>query len=193
MRWLAPSVILLTCMSSTARADKDSRDRDTGHAPAAPAAQNGQAGRGEHADHPEPADHREGPHGDRGGQGNHEGAGGAEDDDDDEDSGTHADAGKARARRTPEQMGFRREVWGRSEKALEAIVHKGNKRITTEEREVIHSHDRHVMRLLRIRELAQEDKADAVVKRVDAALERIEKRTQTKLEKLNDGVTRGGR
>lgn len=49
------------------------------------------------------------------------------------------------------------------------------------------------MRLLRIRELAQEDKADAVVKRVDAALERLEKSTQTKLGKLNDGVTRGGR
>ena len=191
MRWLAPSMILLTCMSSTALADKDKEDRDPRRPSPTTSAQPERAG--EHPNHPEPADHRDGPHGDRSGQANHDGAAVTDDDDDDEDSGTRADAGKARPRRTPEQIGFRRQVWGRSEKALEAIVHKGNHRITTEEHEVIRRHDRHVMRLLRIRELAQEDKADAVVKRVDAALERVEKSTETKLGKLNDSATRGGR
>ena len=38
---------------------------------------------------------------------------------------------------------------------------------------------------MRIRELAQEDKNEAAVKRADAALEREEKRSEAKIETLN--------
>ena len=106
--------------------------------------------------------------------------------DDDEDDGPAADGGKPVAgRRTPAQMNFRKELWERREKAIEAKAHKGGKRLTEEERDAIKKHWHHVSRLMRIRELAQEDKADAIVKRADAALEKEEKAFDAKLEKLN--------
>jgi hypothetical protein len=105
---------------------------------------------------------------------------------DDEDELPVADGGKPVAgRRTPAQMALRKAIWERREKAIESKVHKGGKRLTEEEREAIKKHYLNVSRLMRIRELAQEDKADAVVKRADAALEKEEKGFDAKLEKLN--------
>ena len=46
---------------------------------------------------------------------------------------------------------------------------------------------------MRIRELAQEDKNDAAVKRADVALEREEKSIDAKLEKLSAKAAGGGK
>jgi hypothetical protein len=106
--------------------------------------------------------------------------------DDDDDDAPATDGGKPVAgRRTPAQMAFRKAVWQRREKALEAKAHKDGKKLTEEEREAIKTHWLRVARLMRIRELAQEDKNEAAVKRADAALEREEKSAEAKLEKLN--------
>jgi hypothetical protein len=108
------------------------------------------------------------------------------DDDDDEGPPAATDGGKPVAgRRTPAQIALRKAIWERREKAIESKVHKGGKRLTEEEREAIRKHYLNVSRLMRIRELAQEDKADAIVKRADAALEKEEKGFDAKLEKLN--------
>ena len=105
-----------------------------------------------------------------------------------------SDAGKAVAgRRTPAQLALRKQIWERREKAIEAKVHKSGKRLTDEERDAIKKHWHNVSRLMRIRELAQEDKNDAAVKRTDAALEREEKSIDAKLEKLNAKTTGGAK
>jgi hypothetical protein len=114
------------------------------------------------------------------------------DDDDDEGPMPASDAGKPVAgRRTPAQIALRKQIWERREKAIEAKVHKSGKHLTDEERDAIKKHWHNVSRLMRIRELAQEDKNDAAVKRVDVALEREEKSIDAKLEKLN-AKTPGG-
>jgi hypothetical protein len=114
------------------------------------------------------------------------------DDDDDEGPMPASDAGKPVAgRRTPAQIALRKQIWERREKAIEAKVHKSGKHLTDEERDAIKKHWHNVSRLMRIRELAQEDKNDAAVKRADVALEREEKSIDAKLEKLN-AKTSGG-
>ena len=118
-----------------------------------------------------------------------------DDDDDDAPAGTPAAAaGKpAIGRRTPAQLALRQEIWKRREQAIEAKVHKGGKRLTEEEREVIKTHWLRVSRLMRIRELAQEDKADAIMKRADAALAREEKNMDTKLDKMTAKAAGGAK
>ncbi|WP_394831434.1 hypothetical protein LVJ94_33470 [Pendulispora rubella] len=107
----------------------------------------------------------------------------AGDDDDDDDI---ADGGKPGAqRRTPAQLLFRKGLWERRQKAIEALVHKAGKHLTDEERDLIRQHWVRLGMLMRIRELAQEAHDDAVIKRVDAAIEREEKRSEAKLEKLS--------
>jgi hypothetical protein len=109
----------------------------------------------------------------------------AADDDDDEGPMPASDAGKpVTGRRTPAQLALRKQIWERREKAVDAKVHKGGKRLTDEERDAIKKHWHNVSRLMRIRELAQEDKNDAAVKRADVALEREEKSFDAKIEKL---------
>ncbi len=106
--------------------------------------------------------------------------------DDDDDDAPVADGGKPVAgRRSPAQLAFRKAVWERRVKAIEAKVHKNGKHITEEQREIIRLHWLRVARLMRIRDLAQEDKNDAAVKRADTALEREEKNVETKLEKAS--------
>src|SRR5262249_9073475 len=108
-----------------------------------------------------------------------------DDDDDDDDDRPRGDGGKAVAgRRTPAQLAFRKGVWERREKDIEIKVHKDGKRITDEEREAIRAHWLRLARLMRIRELAQQEKEEAIVKRADAALAREEKSLDAKLEKL---------
>ncbi len=115
-----------------------------------------------------------------------------DDDDDDAPAGATAAAGKPPVgRRTPAQLAFRQELWKRREQAIEAKVHKGGRRLTEEEREAVKAHWLRVSRLMRIRELAQEDKADAIVKRADAALAREEKKMDTKLDKITAKATGG--
>lgn len=115
-------------------------------------------------------------------------------DDDDEGPMPAADAGKPVAgRRTPAQLELRKQIWERREKAIDAKVHKGGKRLTDGERDAIKKHWHNVSRLMRIRELAQEDKNDAAVKRADVALEREEKSIDAKLEKLSAKTAGGGK
>jgi hypothetical protein len=115
-------------------------------------------------------------------------------DDDDEGPMPASDAGKpVVGRRTPAQIALRKQIWERREKAIEAKVHKSGKHLTDEERNAIKKHWHNVSRLMRIRELAQEDKNDAAVKRADVALEREEKSIDAKLEKLNAKTTGGAK
>lgn len=107
----------------------------------------------------------------------------AKKDDEDDDDGP-ADGGKASGRRTPAQLNFRKEVWERREKAIEQRVHKGGKKMTEAEREAVKKHWLTIGRGLRIRGLAQEDKNDAAVKRVDALLEKKEKSFDAFLDKV---------
>ena len=164
MKRLAFAALALVLVSSVALADKDKdKDKDKKGGPAASASAATPAGIGMPA-----------------------GAASGKPADDDDDDGPAADGGKpVVGRRTPAQMNFRKEVWERREKAIEGKVHKGGKHLTEEEREAIRKHYLNVSRLMRIRELAQEDKADAIVKRADAALEKEEKGFDAKLEKLN--------
>jgi hypothetical protein len=104
----------------------------------------------------------------------------ASDDDDDNDS---APSGKP-GRRTPAQLSFRKTVWERNEKAVEARAHKDGQHLSDAGKAAIQEHWLRVAKLLRIRELAEEDKQDAIVKRVDAQLEKEEKKIDGKLEKL---------
>jgi hypothetical protein len=107
-------------------------------------------------------------------------------DDDDDDDVT--DGGKAGPRRTPAQLNWRKDVWQRREKEIDDRVHKHGKKLTDAEKDMIKKHWLTVSRLMRIRELAQDAKDDATVKRVDAALAKVEKGFDEKIEKAEGGA-----
>jgi hypothetical protein len=121
------------------------------------------------------------------------------DDDDHDDKGKRDDRDRDRDRRedkqkvekddddrpTPGQEQFRRGLLERRQKAIAEEVGRGHKTLTEEEREAISGHWHRMLRLLRIRLLAEKARDDAAVKRVDALLDRIDKALDTKLDKLN--------
>lgn len=108
-------------------------------------------------------------------------------DDDDDDDATDGGKGPA-GRRTPAQLNWRKDVWERREKNIEERVHKHGKKLTDAEKDMIKKHWFTVSRLMRIRELAQDAKDDATVKRVDAALAKVEKNFDEKIEKAEGGA-----
>jgi hypothetical protein len=189
-------VVGLIFVSSLALAEPEKGKGGEGHGGSSAAAGKGGGEKGEKAGG-EKGEKGEKAGGEKGEKGEKAGADGGAlkagaGDDDDDDGPAAADGGKPVAgRRTPAQLTFRKELWERREKALDAKVHKGGKRITAEEREAVQQHWLRIGRLMRIRELAQEDKNDAAVKRVDAAIERAEKGMDAKLEKLS-AKTDGG-
>jgi hypothetical protein len=181
-------VVGLIFVSSLALAEPEKGKGGDGHGGSSAAAGKGEKGeKGEKAEKAEKAE--KGEKGEKGGADGGALKAGADDDD---DGPAVTDGGTPVAgRRTPAQLTFRKELWERREKALDAKVHKGGKRITAEEREAVQQHWLRIGRLMRIRELAQEDKNDAAVKRVDAAIERAEKGMDAKLDKLT-AKTDGG-
>jgi hypothetical protein len=97
----------------------------------------------------------------------------------------HATDAGAAVKRTPEQNAFRQALLDKKHKLVSEIVHRNGKHTTKAEHNAVRTYWRHVTRLLRVRELAQEAKDDASVKRVDALLAKAEKNITTKLEKMN--------
>jgi hypothetical protein len=178
MRRLSLGVLAMILISTTALADPD---KGKGGAPEAKGEKHEGKGGEKHDDKSDKHDDKS-----DGGKAAMGDGGKTATGDDDDDESPATDGGKAVAgRRTPAQLAFRKAVWERREKALEAKVHKDGKKLTDDERAAIKAHWLRVARLMRIRELAQEDKNDAAVKRADAALEREEKSAESKLDKLN--------
>ncbi len=104
--------------------------------------------------------------------------------------GEHGDAGVA-IKRTPEQEAFRKDLLDKKHKLVADIVHANGKRATKAEHNTVRRYWRHVTRLLRIRELAQDAKDDATVKKVDALLERAEANFTVKLKKQSEEAAAG--
>jgi hypothetical protein len=90
------------------------------------------------------------------------------------------------ATRTPEQTAIRQAIVDKRMKSIGDIVHAGGRPITQGERQAIGLHWRHVMRLLRIRELADADGDKAILARVDAVLARESTKFDAKLTHLHN-------
>jgi hypothetical protein len=87
---------------------------------------------------------------------------------------------------TDAQTTFRNLTIAARQKAIADAVGAGA--ATQAQRQEIGLHWRHIMRLLRIRELAEKDKADAIVKRVDALLARAQAKFTAKMAKIGGGA-----
>ncbi len=95
-----------------------------------------------------------------------------------------ADAGvKEKGKEGPEQKKRRKDYVDRITKEVRAIV-RSDKILTAEEKELVRQHWRRSMRAHRIRLLAEDEKDNAVVARVDAYLAKIEKQLVDKLKEL---------
>jgi hypothetical protein len=119
-----------------------------------------------------------------GGRGEHHGEHGEDEDDDDDDGGAPAKP----ITRTPEQSEYREKVLAKEHALVKELAHKHGRRIAMEDRSRIGMHWRHVMRLLRIRELAQEDKDAAVVAKCDDLIDRADRRLREQLEGKDGGA-----
>ncbi len=112
---------------------------------------------------------------DGGGQHGH-GHDDADDDDGDDDAGTAIDP-----QRTPAQVEFRQKLLEREHALVKELTNHPGRSVTRVDRQQIGVHWRHVMRLLRIRELAERAKDAAAMKRVDELIEREDKKFRARL------------
>ena len=95
-----------------------------------------------------------------------------------------ADAGiKEKGKEGPEQKKRRKDYIDRITKEVRTIV-RSDKVQTAEEKELVRQHWRRSMRAHRIRMLAEDEKDNAVVGRVDTYLAKIEKQLIEKLKEL---------
>lgn len=125
---------------------------------------------GEHRDGGAEHGHREGHR-----MWNHDG--GANDDDED-------DAGSVNITRTPEQEARHAQMVSREREKLKEWSHKRKRHLTMVERQAMGTHWRHVIRLERIREIAEQEKDTTTLKKVDELLDRENKKFDTRLVKL---------
>jgi hypothetical protein len=126
-------------------------------------------------------------HKDRGDGGSSASAGSADSEEGEADDQDEGDTQPALVtNRTPEQTAMRQAIVDKRTKAIGDIVHAGGKPVTASERQAIGLHWRHVMRLLRIRELAEADGDKAILTRVDAVLARESTKFDAKLTRLHD-------
>jgi hypothetical protein len=139
---------------------------------------------GRHHDHDQPSggahgDNGHGDHGDRGDHGD-KGDKGDKDDRDDDERDDRDDAPDAAPvppppGLTPEQTDFRGKLVSREHDAVDAFARRNGKHISTEDRQTIRAHWRHVMRLLRIREVAQAEKDTATIAKCDDLLAKADR------------------
>ena len=85
------------------------------------------------------------------------------------------DGGAPVVNRTPAQTERRDRLVVRERDLVRQWVHRDGKRISPRERQAIGLHWRHVMRLSRIREFAEQDHDTALLSRIDALLDRADK------------------
>jgi hypothetical protein len=96
---------------------------------------------------------------------------------DDDDRDEDADAGPpVDFHRTEAQTKRRDEIVARERDVLRDIGHRNGPKISHEDRSEMGVHWRHVMRLLRIRELAENDGQKDIVAKCDALLDREDKK-----------------
>lgn len=125
-------------------------------------------------------------HGDSDGHG--DAGGGRHLDDEDETTGD-GDGGApvADPQRTAAQAEFRQKLVEREHALIKELASHPGKKVSMGERQLIGVHWRHVMRLLRIRELADRAKDAAALKRVDALLAKADARLRTKIANVEAG------
>lgn len=130
----------------------------------------------DHGDHGDHGDRDHGDHGDHGDKGD-KGDKGDHDDDqgDDRDDAPDAAPLPPPPGLTPTQTDFRQKLVGREHDAVDKFAHRNGKHISQEDRVLIGEHYRHVMRLLRIRELAEQAKDTASVAKCDDLLAKADK------------------
>ena len=132
-------------------------------------------------------DGKDAPQGDDPGRHHGRHGGHADDADDDDD-----DAGAMpKITRTPAQDMVRRELVRQRREAIEAAVKKNGKPLTQAQRQAIGMHWRHIMRLLRIREIAEDAKDSATMTRVDGLIARATKHFDDKFSKLTSDAPAG--
>jgi len=105
----------------------------------------------------------------------------AHDNDEDDDD---ADAGPVHIARTPEQAARHAQMVAREREKMGDWAHKRKRHLTLVERQAMGMHWRHVIRLQRIREIAEQEKDTATVKKCDELLERENKKFDARLAKL---------
>jgi hypothetical protein len=87
---------------------------------------------------------------------------------------------------TPEQAEFRDKLVGQQRLFVRDMVRAAGKHISAEERQDIEHHWRRVMRLLRIRELAEQENDAAVVRRADELRDREDEKFVTLMQRGAD-------
>jgi hypothetical protein len=87
---------------------------------------------------------------------------------------------------TPEQTEFRDKLLGQQRLFVRDMVRSGGGSISLERRQAIELHWRHVMRLLRVRELAEQDHDALVVSRVDELRDREDEKFVTFMQQMMD-------
>jgi hypothetical protein len=113
-------------------------------------------------------------------EGRHKDAGAQADDSDldDDDGGAPA----VDVKRSAAQAQFRDQRVAKEQREMTEFARRVHRKLTMQERQAMGVHWRHVMRLIRIRELAEEDKDSASMAKVDALLEREGAKFSAKLE-----------
>jgi hypothetical protein len=119
-------------------------------------------------DHGDHGDHGDRDHGDKGDKGDKDDHG--DDDVDERDDAPDAAPVMPPPGLTSEQTDFRGKLVSREHDAVGAFARRNGKHISMEDRQAIGVHWRHVMRLLRIREIAQAQKDTATVAKCDDLL-----------------------
>ena len=105
--------------------------------------------------------------------------GGADDEGEDD-----TDAGTVHVTRTPEQEARHARMVSHERDKLRDWTRTRKRHLTLVERQAMGTHWRHVIRLQRIREIAEQEKDTATVKKVDELLERENKKFDERLGKF---------
>ena len=132
--------------------------------------------RGEHGDH---GDHDRD---DRDGSAKHAAA--SDDDDTADDDG----GAPVVVDRTPAQKERRDQLVAKEHELVLRLAHAHGRRISLRDRQAIGLHWRHVMRLSRIRELAEQDHDTALLARIDALLEKADKKFTAGMTETDGGA-----
>ena len=95
--------------------------------------------------------------------------------------------------RTPAATDFRDKLVAHERQQMSEFAHKIHRKFTQDERHEMAAHWRRVMRLERIRQLAAEEKDQAIVGRVDALLDREKQKFAARLGTEGSGAEGGAK
>ncbi len=103
---------------------------------------------------------------------------------DEEDTSEEDGGAPVVVERTPVQKERRDQLVAKEHELVREVAHANGKRMSQRERQAIGVHWRHVMRLSRIRELAEQDHDTALLPRIDALLDKADKTFVARLKAL---------